>query len=84
MRYRQYDIVRATWKNKESFVAIDCKVTEDSFLAGCVILNGCFVDSILVSTQYDEQFFRLDVPEELISPHVPIKMIKINCKFKLL
>ena len=84
MRYRQYDIVRSTWKIKESFVGIDCKVTEDSFLAGCVILNGCFVDSILVSTQNDEQFFRLIVPEELISPHVAIKMIKINCKFKLL
>ena len=84
MRYRHYDIVRATWKDKESFVAVDCKVAEDSFLAGCVILNGCFVDSILVSTQNNEQFFRLIVPEELISHHVPIKMIKINSKFKLL
>lgn len=83
MRFRYYDIVRSTWKIKESFVAVDCKVTEDSFLAGCVILNGCFVDSILVSTQNNEQYFRLIVPEELISHRVPIKMIKINCKFEL-
>jgi hypothetical protein len=84
MRYRQYDIVRATWRDKESFVGIDCRVSEDSFFAGCVILNGCFVDTIVVSTFENEQFFRLLVPDELVSVHKPIKLIKVNCKFKLL
>lgn len=83
MRYRQYPIVRATWKEQESFVGVDCKVSEDSFYVGCAILNGCFVDTILVSSVDNEQYFRLIVPEELISHHVPIKMIKVNCQFKL-
>lgn len=83
MRYRQCPIVRATWKEIETFVGIDCRVTEDSFFMGCAILNGCFVDTILVSTQDGEQHFRLIVPEELVSHRVAIKMIKVNCKFKL-
>lgn len=84
MRFRRFPIVRSTWRDKESFVAVDCKVSDDSFFAGCVILNGCFVDSIVCSTQDNHQVFKLLVPEELVSPRKEIKMIKVNCTFKLL
>lgn len=83
-RYKHFDLLRASWQSNESFLAIDCQVSEDSLLAGCIVLNGMFCDSILVSDESRTSFFRLLVPDDLVSPRIKIKMVKINSLFKFI
>lgn len=84
----KYKILRCSWKMSEPFFAINCehyigdKKGDDYVLAGAVVFNGSFKQTILVSEAKGKPQIQLILPPEVQEKNT-IKLTQLNSRIKL-